>query len=101
MFWEGVSIMLDLFVLWLGSALLFLIPLGVGLGLWHAAQKGASAVKECFVSVFTMHKPDEDEVDALLVYATETTAKDSEQERIQDDNTEVTQKKGSKKHGNT
>lgn len=74
MFWEGVSALLDLFALWLGSALLFLIPLGIGLGVWHAAVKGLEEIGKCFAHVFTMHKPEEgeEEIEVLLVDTTAT-----------------------------
>lgn len=96
MFWVAISHLLDLLVLWMGAAVLFLIPLFIGLGIWHAICRGLNEVGKCFVHVFTMHKPEEEdeEVEVLVVENTDEVVNSKQQERIQDDNLKVTQKKG-------
>lgn len=101
MFWVFLSYLVDLFVLWLGAAMLFLIPLFIILGLWHAVLKGLNKIGECFVHVFTMHKPEEDEAEVPLAADEDKATEDKAQERTRDGYTTITQKKGCKRHVST
>ena len=68
MWWVVLSVLIDIFVLWLGACMITFVPIAVVLGLVHGLHETVAYVRKCFRHAFFPSLEDDEEkaVDARV-----------------------------------